>query len=86
MFPGIRHFQVERALGLVGSFVLVREFSVYLWYNRQNSVCALKHRTRIEGLQLISGRESDGRGLPLIREPFLESDLRRVMSETDGLC
>jgi len=38
MFPSIRHFQVERSLRLVAGclcqfFELVREFSVYLWWN-----------------------------------------------------
>lgn len=35
---------------------------------------------------LLSGRESATHGLPLIRKPFLESDLKRVMSQTTGLC
>jgi CheY-like chemotaxis protein len=35
---------------------------------------------------LLSGRESDGRGLPLIRKPFLEADLKRVMIRTTGPC
>ena len=49
---------------------------------------AEKARRARKGLQviLLSGRESDGHGLPLIRKPFRESDLRRVMSETGGLC
>jgi CheY-like chemotaxis protein len=36
------------------------------------------------GLQviLISGRETDGRGLPFLRKPFQETDLTRVMSQT----
>jgi two-component system cell cycle response regulator CpdR len=40
------------------------------------------------GLQviLLSGRETDGHGLPLLRKPFLEPDLVRVMRETTGLC
>src|SRR5215470_17348311 len=33
---------------------------------------------------LLSGRESDARGFPLLRKPFAESDLRRVMTETTG--
>ena len=33
---------------------------------------------------LLSGKEADGRGLPLLRKPFLQSDLARVMSETSG--
>jgi two-component system, cell cycle response regulator CpdR len=35
---------------------------------------------------LLSGREADGRGLPLLRKPFLQTDLVRVMRETTGLC
>jgi two-component system, cell cycle response regulator CpdR len=35
---------------------------------------------------LLSGRESDARGFPLLRKPFSQSDLRRVMTETTGLC
>jgi two-component system cell cycle response regulator CpdR len=45
--------------------------------------------TRVRnGLQviLLSGRESDGHGFQLIRKPFLEADLRRVMIVTTGLC
>ena len=40
------------------------------------------------GLQviLLSGRETEAHGLPLIRKPFLQSDLTRVMRETTGLC
>jgi CheY-like chemotaxis protein len=32
---------------------------------------------------LVSGLESEGRGFPLLRKPFSQSDLRRVMT---GLC
>jgi two-component system, cell cycle response regulator CpdR len=35
---------------------------------------------------LVSGGESDGRGFPLLRKPFSQSDLRGVMAETTGLC
>ena len=35
---------------------------------------------------LLSGRESDGYGFPLIRKPFLQSDLTRAMQQTIGLC
>jgi CheY-like chemotaxis protein len=35
---------------------------------------------------LVSGLESDGRGFPLLRKPFSQSDLRRVMAGTIGLC
>ena len=35
---------------------------------------------------LLSGREHDVYGFPIIRKPFLQSDLRRLMSATTGLC
>jgi two-component system, cell cycle response regulator CpdR len=35
---------------------------------------------------LVSGLGSDGRGFPLLRKPFSQSDLRRVMEDTTGLC
>jgi CheY-like chemotaxis protein len=35
---------------------------------------------------LVSGLESEGRGFPLLRKPFTQSDLRRVMADTTGLC
>jgi len=35
---------------------------------------------------LVLGLESDGRGFPLLRKPFSQSDLRRVMADTAGLC
>jgi two-component system, cell cycle response regulator CpdR len=35
---------------------------------------------------LRSGREGDGYGLPLLREPFVEADVARTMSQTTGLC
>jgi CheY-like chemotaxis protein len=40
------------------------------------------------GLQVIvlSGRETDGHGFPIIRKPFAQEDLRRTMQRTTGLC
>lgn len=35
---------------------------------------------------VLSGREHDGRGFPLIRKPFLEQDLKRTMQQYTGLC
>jgi YesN/AraC family two-component response regulator len=36
------------------------------------------------GLQviLLSGREADGHGLPLVRKPFQQSDIARAMGQT----
>jgi two-component system cell cycle response regulator CpdR len=41
-----------------------------------------------EGLKVImlSGREDDGRGFPLIRKPFLWQDLKNTMAQHTGLC
>ena len=49
----------------------------------------LAERTRQtrEGLHVIvlSGRETDGRGFPIIRKPFLRQDLLRTMKRTTGV-
>jgi CheY-like chemotaxis protein len=35
---------------------------------------------------VLSGRERDGRGFPLIRKPFMRDDLKRTMAQHTGLC
>jgi CheY-like chemotaxis protein len=35
---------------------------------------------------ILSGRENDGRGFPLVRKRFLLGDLRRTMEQHTGLC
>jgi two-component system, cell cycle response regulator CpdR len=35
---------------------------------------------------ILSGRESDGRGFPLIRKPFVQDDLKQTMAQHTGLC
>jgi CheY-like chemotaxis protein len=35
---------------------------------------------------LLTGGTDDSRGFPLLRKPFAQSDLQRVMAETTGLC
>ena len=35
---------------------------------------------------MLSGREHDGRGFPLVRKPFLQDDLKRTMARHTGLC
>jgi two-component system cell cycle response regulator CpdR len=49
---------------------------------------AEKARRAREELKVIvlSGRETDGRGLPMIQKPFLQEDLARVMEHTTGRC
>ena len=41
-----------------------------------------------EGLKviLLSGRENNGSGFPLIRKPFLTQDLKRTIARHTGLC
>ena len=43
----------------------------------------LKKRRKRHGLKpiLLSGRESDSHGFLMIRKPFFQDDLRRVMTE-----
>jgi two-component system cell cycle response regulator CpdR len=38
------------------------------------------------GVILLSGRETDGRGFPIVRKPFMQADLLRTMQRTTGLC
>jgi CheY-like chemotaxis protein len=38
------------------------------------------------GVIVLSGRETDGRGFPMIQKPFSQEDLLRLMSATTGLC
>jgi two-component system, cell cycle response regulator CpdR len=49
---------------------------------------AEKAKQTREGLQVIvlSGQETDGRGFPIIRKPFLQEDLLRTMQRLPGLC
>ncbi len=35
---------------------------------------------------LLSGAESDPHGSPLLRKPFLQSDLARMMADVGGVC
>jgi CheY-like chemotaxis protein len=35
---------------------------------------------------LLSGRQTNSRGFPLLRKPFVQSDLQRVMAQTTGVC
>ena len=35
---------------------------------------------------MLSGREMDGRGTPMVRKPFVQEDLVRAMKRSTGLC
>jgi CheY-like chemotaxis protein len=41
-------------------------------------------RPRVKPI-LVSGRETDSHGFPLLRKPFMQRDLVRLMKETTGL-
>ena len=47
--------------------------------------CARGFRDRLH-IILLFGRESNSHEFPLIRKPFLKSDLQRVMAETNASC
>jgi len=38
------------------------------------------------GVIVLSGRETEPHGFPMIRKPFLQEDLARTMAHTTGLC
>ena len=46
---------------------------------------AKRMRERLK-IIVLSGRERDGSGLPLVRKPFLEQDLKAAMAQHTGLC
>ena len=46
---------------------------------------AKRMRERLKVI-VLSGREIDGSGFPLIRKPFLAEDLKRTMAQHTGLC
>jgi CheY-like chemotaxis protein len=35
---------------------------------------------------VLSGRETDGRGFPIVRKPFRRHDLLQTMKHNTGLC
>lgn len=67
-----------------------RTFSEALPLNRVYEYATQPTRRHVSvpifGILLLSGREGDGHGLPILRKPFLEKDLTRTMSQTTGLC
>ncbi len=48
------------------------------------ATCARNFRPELPVI-LITGGAGNGRGFPLLRKPFAQSDLHRVMAETTGL-
>jgi CheY-like chemotaxis protein len=49
------------------------------------AAAAVRMRKRLKVI-VLSGREREDRGFPLIRKPFLQQDLRETMKNTTGLC
>ncbi len=48
----------------------------------EKAQCARKNL----GVIVLSGRETEPHGFPMIRKPFLQEDLARTMEHTTGLC
>jgi two-component SAPR family response regulator len=46
---------------------------------------ARSYRRALKVILLMAG-SADNRGFPLLRKPFAQSDLQRVMPEATGLC
>jgi CheY-like chemotaxis protein len=49
------------------------------------AAAAVRMRKRLKVI-VLSGRQREGCGYPLIRKPFLQRDLREMMKITTGLC
>lgn len=52
-------------------------------YQVADRACELRRDLQVI---LLSGRETDSHGFPMISKPFLQRDLTRVMRATTGLC
>ena len=52
-------------------------------YQLAKAAAEMRHGLRV---LMLSGRESDSHGFPMIRKPFMQEDLLRVMKHTTGLC
>jgi two-component system, cell cycle response regulator CpdR len=70
--------EIERDHGIE---VLIADFEMPGMSGNQLGERAKKLRSRLK-IILMSGRETAPHGLPLIRKPFLEADLKRVLSAT----
>jgi two-component system cell cycle response regulator CpdR len=79
----------EHALKLIASEpeieVLLTDINMPGVDGRELAFRAKQMRPELQVL-LLSGRDHDGYGFPIVRKPFLQSDLHRVMSATTGLC
>jgi len=79
--------------GQYGGFGRARTRSTYriiadrYQHGRALQATNLQNKRLRPGLQpiLISAQDMVGRGFPLLRKPFLQSELARVITETTGL-
>lgn len=49
------------------------------------AAAAVRMRKKLRVI-VLSGRDQDGCGFPLVRKPFLAEDLKRTMKQNTGLC
>jgi two-component system, cell cycle response regulator CpdR len=81
--PGCETLTARSATNALGQ--LARDEGIDILFTDVNMPGGAGFSTPIAFL-LVSGLESDGRGFPLLRKPFSQSDLRRVIEDTSGLC
>jgi two-component system, cell cycle response regulator CpdR len=65
--------------------ILITDINMPGMDGRELARAALRMRNRLQVI-VLSGREADGCGFPLIRKPFLQRDLLETMRRTTGLC
>lgn len=65
--------------------ILITDINMPVMDGHELAERATRLRPGLKVLQL-SGRERRRDGFPMIRKPFSEDDLARVMGETTGLC
>jgi two-component system cell cycle response regulator CpdR len=79
----------EEALGKLSSDrrieILITDINMPGMDGYELAETAVQMRKQLKVI-VLSGRQRDGHGFPLIRKPFLQEDLRRTMKHNTGLC
>ncbi|HEY1982149.1 MAG TPA: response regulator [Xanthobacteraceae bacterium] len=79
----------QEALAMIASDrrieILITDINMPMMNGYELAAHAKRIRSGLDVI-LLSGRESDGRGFPIIRKPFLQADLKQTMRQATGLC
>ncbi|HEY1979277.1 MAG TPA: response regulator [Xanthobacteraceae bacterium] len=79
----------QEALAMIASDrrieILITDINMPMMNGYELAAQAQRIRNSLDVI-LMSGRESDGRGFPIIRKPFLKADLKKTMRQTTRLC